>query len=67
MLATSLWNHMYGFTQSWKRKQGKHLTQERGDIYHVCEKGANDWASNHTPTIDIDSGWNYIGKCTTPF
>jgi hypothetical protein len=25
-----------------KIKQGKHLTQERGDICPICEKGAND-------------------------
>ncbi len=67
MHVTSLWNHMYGFTQPWKKKQGKHLTQERGDICPICEKGANDWASKHTHTIDIDGGWNYIRNSTTPF
>lgn len=50
-----------------KTKKRKHLTQERGDIYHVCEGGANNWASNHPHTIDIDGGWSYIGQCTTTF
>jgi hypothetical protein len=25
-----------------KKQQGKHLTQERGDICLVCEEGTND-------------------------
>jgi hypothetical protein len=33
---------MYGFTQSWKKKQDKHFTQERRDICPICEEGAND-------------------------
>lgn len=56
MPITSLHNHVYGFTQSRKRRKLKivHKIEEENFVF-LCEKNARDWPFDYVYTIKIKS------------
>lgn len=63
---TSLQNHIYGITQSWKKgKIG--VLQTNKCTCLVCEENAINWAPLNTHTIEIQNLVEITQDIITPF